>query len=106
MDKILFMNSQKHFKQKEIDDYISLNCINYKNKHKESAGISVSTLSIIQEHISKANEPFTAEQLAHEINLSRITVRRYLENMVDNGELDTNMEYGNIGRPRKLYIKK
>jgi len=106
VEKILFLNSQKRFNQKEIDDYISLNCIHYTNKHSDATGISNATFSKIQKHIKKMDTPFTAEHIANGINLSRITVRRYLEKMVEDDQLDVSLEYGKIGRPQKLYERK
>lgn len=107
IEKILFMNSQNKFNQNEIDDYLSLfNSAGQNTKPVQTAGINNSTFSVIQDYIKKANKPFTADQIAQEINLSRITARRYLEKLVEEDELDVGLEYGKIGRPQKIYMKK
>ncbi len=105
VEKILFLNSQNQFTQKEIDDYISLAALEHKTCPDQSKGISHSTLERIEECLSDIKHPFTADQIAEQVELSRITVRRYLENMVEKGILNTKMEYGKIGRPNKLYEK-
>lgn len=106
IEKILFSHSQKHFSQKEIDDYIELNATVHTKKLESSKGISNSTLEKIEKQLVSLDAPFTAEQLSQIMGLSRITVRRYLESMVDDELLDIQLEYGKIGRPHKLYMKK
>ncbi|MEX1378359.1 MAG: response regulator [Eubacteriales bacterium] len=105
IEKILFLNSQKQFSQKEVDDYIALSALTHIKKSTSSKGISESTLTKIENYIKNINTSFSAERLAEEIGLSRVTVRRYLENMADDGQLKTKLEYGKIGRPVKLYYK-
>jgi len=104
IDRILFLNSQTQFTQKEIDDYISVSCLQY-NVEAPAKTNNNPTMEKVKECILTFNEPFTSEQVAEKIGLSRITVRRYLENLVDEKTLDTHMEYGSIGRPHKLYTK-
>jgi len=104
-EKILFLHSQKKFSQKEIDDYISLCSLDHIKKQLSSKGISDSTLTKIETYLANIDTYFSAEQIANEIGLSRVTVRRYLENMAEEGFLKTKLEYGKIGRPQKLYYK-
>ena len=46
---------------------------------------------------------FTAHELAQDMNISRVTARRYLELMEKDGVLEVEMRYGEIGRPRNQY---
>lgn len=46
---------------------------------------------------------FTAEDIAEQVGLARVTVRRYLEYMVEEGRLVVQMEYGKVGRPTHVY---
>ena len=105
IEKILFLNSQSNFTQKEIDDYISLSTLKQPNNPTQTKSINNSTLKKIEKCLTNINYPFTADEIADAIGLSRITVRRYLESMVDEELLHVKMEYGKIGRPHKLYIK-
>ncbi len=106
IERILFMNSQKQFNQKEIDDYISLNGMIYSENRESKTGINNTTLSKVVNYLETIDTPFTADELAEKIGLSRVTTRRYLECMVDEGLLQTKMEYGKIGRPQKQYKKR
>jgi Response regulator of citrate/malate metabolism len=46
---------------------------------------------------------FTAEDLAEQLKIARVTVRRYLEYMDTQGYLSKIIEYGKIGRPQHRY---
>ena len=41
----------------------------------------------------------TSEQIAEQVGLSRITVRRYVGHMAEHGELDSFVDYQTGGRP-------
>ena len=47
----------------------------------------------------------TSEQVAEQVNLSRITVRRYVNFMVDSGEITSSIDYQTGGRPSIQYLK-
>ena len=51
----------------------------------------------------KGENGFTAHELALDMNISRVTARRYLELMEKDGVLAVEMRYGEIGRPRNQY---
>lgn len=93
----------KYMTQAEVDHFIALNVLSTSDSIK-GKGISTETLNIIKGVISGRKEGFTAADISHSTGLSRITVRRYLERMVENGNLKTKFEYGEIGRPQKLYM--
>lgn len=94
----------KYMTQEEIDHFISLNVLSPSDIIKDK-GISTETINIIKKAISTKKEGFTATDISHLTGLSRITARRYLEQMVSNSELKTKLEYGEIGRPQKIYLK-
>lgn len=47
---------------------------------------------------------FTADEISSLTGMSRVTVRRYLEQMEDEGLLKKTMEYGKPGRPVNKYL--
>ncbi len=53
----------------------------------------------------KRNESvgYTAQEVADELGISRITARRYLDEMENEGKLELYLEYGKVGRPRNKY---
>ncbi|MBZ9687750.1 response regulator [Clostridium estertheticum] len=49
------------------------------------------------------DKPFTSEQIAKNIGVSRITARRYLDYLEKEQKLVVEMEYGKVGRPKNKY---
>lgn len=45
----------------------------------------------------------SAEEVANEIGLARVTARRYLEYLEQTGQVEVNLKYGSIGRPVKKF---
>jgi len=66
-------------------------------------GLSAYTYSIIIDKVQNYGRSFTAEELAVDLGISRVTVRRYLEYMYKNEILERHMEYGKPGRPLHYY---
>jgi len=66
-------------------------------------GLNRHTYDKIYEAISGREGSFTAEELSSWIGMSRVTVRRYLEQMEMSGTLEKKMEYGKPGRPLNYY---
>ncbi|SKA79124.1 two-component system, CitB family, response regulator/two-component system, CitB family, response regulator MalR [Caloramator quimbayensis] len=48
-------------------------------------------------------KPFTSQQIAKLVGVSRITARRYLDYLEKENKLEIEMEYGKIGRPINKY---
>ena len=55
--------------------------------------------------INKASG-FTAQEVADQLGISRITARRYLDELESDGKLELFLEYGKVGRPRNKYRSK
>ena len=69
-----------------------------------SKGLNLSTLSMIREFLSAhPGEALTSEQIAAQVHLSRITVRRYVSHMVETHELESSIDYRTGGRPSIQY---
>jgi two-component system CitB family response regulator len=98
-----YLSQFKYMTQAEVDHFISLSVVGAKEYFKSKG--NVDTLNIVKDVVSnKKDEKFTAKQISTKTGLSRITVRRYLEHMVENGSLKTELEYGEVGRPQKMYM--
>lgn len=67
-------------------------------------GIQDNTLSLICDFLrnSKENE-FTSEYIADKVGLSRVTVRRYMNFLLDKSNIIGRMNYDTGGRPCMLY---
>lgn len=59
-----------------------------------------SILNYLQNH---AIEKHTCESLSEALNLSKVTVRRYLNYLIENGQVISSIDYETGGRPRVLY---
>lgn len=67
-------------------------------------GLNEATLKLIRDFlIANRNFIYTSEQVAEQVHLSRITIRRYMNYMVDTGEIITMIDYQTGGRPSIKY---
>jgi response regulator of citrate/malate metabolism len=60
-------------------------------------------LDILNLLMSNASSGYTAQEVADELGISRITARRYLDEMECENKLELYLEYGKVGRPRNKY---
>ncbi len=92
--------------QEEIDNLLKRNP--YQSSSPElrlPKGIDPLTLEKIRKRLTTTSQTFTAEELGKIIGMSRTTSRRYLEYLVSLKEVVADVNYGNIGRPERLYKK-
>jgi two-component system CitB family response regulator len=68
-------------------------------------GLNCHTYDQVIDFIKKNKDIFTADELAEELGMARVTVRRYLNYMVNEKKLSMDFEYGKIGRPTHFYKK-
>ncbi len=69
-------------------------------------GIESLTLTRVKGFFSNApDSSWSVEQVVENVGSSKTTGRRYLEYCVEIGFIGVDMQYGNIGHPRRLYRK-
>lgn len=66
-------------------------------------GLQERTMEKILERLKKAGGEKTCEELASESGLSSVTVRRYLNYLQENGEVQSRVNYDTGGRPSIVY---
>jgi len=66
-------------------------------------GVHQLTLAQILGFLNKQETTLSCQHIASELTMSKITVWRYLEYLVETGMVQVELEYGTIGRPTKLY---
>lgn len=66
-------------------------------------GMSHETLAAVRSALSAAPEGLTAARAATLVGASRVTVRRYLEHLVQTGGCERKPTYGRAGRPELVY---
>lgn len=66
-------------------------------------GLSRETLTAVRNAVRNAPEGAGAQAISEVVGASRVTVRRYLEHLVDLGSVDRVPVYGRAGRPEVVY---
>ena len=88
--------------QKNIDYIIGNSAKESENAYPK--GIQEKTLRMILDFLRDSeNEWFTGEAIAEKIGLSSVTVRRYMNHLVETGAVNGEMNYETGGRPCMLY---
>ncbi len=105
IDKVLnfkSLMSKEKVNQEMLDDYLSANK-DYEDVEELPKGLSKITLKKIVENLLNRNEGFNTQQIADELDISRITIRKYLNYMVNMGVLSEDAEYSTSGRPVSIF---
>ncbi|WP_291652189.1 response regulator [Clostridium sp.] len=110
-NRFIELKNIDNINQDYIDQYIlniNANFIDEEIQEKELCkGLSRKTYNKIVDYmIQKNGQYLTAEEIAKGSGLARVTARRYLEKMAEEGKVEINQEYGKIGRPTNYYILK
>jgi len=92
----------QYMTQEEVDQCIAQSVF-IAPKGDKGKGICNETFNFVKTAVSRKAESFTAADIAKDTGLSRITIRKYLERMSEHGVLNTELEYGEVGRPQKRY---
>lgn len=66
-------------------------------------GMSAQTLDLVQAELRRSADPLAASAVAERIGASRVTARRYLEYLADQGQVSRSAKYGSPGRPEIRY---
>ncbi|WP_147804532.1 response regulator [Alkalicoccus halolimnae] len=101
---------KEEFTQDEIDRLFHIQ-VQKKGGRQESAGdlpkgIDPITLRHIEEMIGSEAGGITAVEAGKVIGASRSTARRYLEYLVKTGKVEALLNYGDVGRPERKYVRK
>ena len=92
--------------QKQLDEFLS-NTSFTRNSEKEilpSKGLQSKTLDSIRTYLNQhIGEGLTSEQIADEVGLSRVTIRRYMNYLIELKEVSSDVDYNTGGRPSIIY---
>ena len=101
------MKKGMKFTQKDIDQLIHLQKPSKQSKEMDlQKGLQRQTLDKIRNSLSNhENEYLTSEQIASETELSKVTVRRYMNYLIEQNEITSVVDYSTGGRPSILYKK-
>lgn len=91
--------------QLEIDSRI-LAKNNLSVKKELPKGLDGETLAMILDHVKQCQEPFTTEEMAGRVGISRVSLRKYLDFLKTWGVLQRRLIYRSVGRPVSMYSYK
>ena len=94
--------SKEKINQDLIDDYLNSGRVE-EEEDSLPKGLSRITLKKVLEAIQQHNEGFTTQQIADELDISRITIRKYLNHLVNINVLSEDAEYYTSGRPVSVF---
>lgn len=66
-------------------------------------GLSAETMDLVIGVLASTDEPLTADDVAQLTGISRVSVRRYLRHLTDDGRAVLSHDYGTPGRPRHRF---
>lgn len=66
-------------------------------------GLSGETLTMVEQHLRDHETEISASAMAERTGMSRSSARRYLEYLSDVNRVTVTLDYGNVGRPERLY---
>lgn len=100
-----YINTQKKLrssatiKQEDVDEWFG-------HKLEDASlpkGLNDLTMKQILDGLIDNNGPITSEQLAQNVGMARVTVRKYLDFLAGKGKVHIDLKYGTVGRPTKYY---
>lgn len=92
------------FQQHHIDALLENNHKTVKTNEQLSKGIQEQTLERLCKFLKEnRSTEFTSEVIADSVGLSRVTVRRYMNYLLEKGSIVGRMNYDTGGRPCMLY---
>lgn len=94
--------SKEKINQDLIDDYLNSGRVE-EEEDSLPKGLSRITLKKVLENIQEHDAGFTTQQVADELDISRITIRKYLNHLVNISVLSEDAEYYTSGRPVSVF---
>ena len=94
--------SKEKINQDLIDEYLNSGRIE-EDEDNLPKGLSRITLKKVLEAIKQHNSGFTTQQIADKLDISRITIRKYLNHLVNINILSEDAEYYTSGRPVSVF---
>ncbi len=104
IQKMNLLTNHQTASQSMIDRLVSNDFMQQTERSTLRKGLNQQTLRSIQEHMQLSPQDyFTCEGLAQAIGLSKVTVRRYLNYLIETEQITSSIDYETGGRPRVLY---
>ncbi len=103
----LYSRVNVHLNKKKSKEFSSEISTEKKEKYGDyKKGISVNTISLIENKMREINNYITIEEISEVTGLATQTINKYMNYLVEIGKVDLKIIYGKIGRPRNEYLWK
>ncbi|EAX48015.1 response regulator receiver and unknown domain protein [Thermosinus carboxydivorans Nor1] len=99
--RVKLMRSEAALNQQDLDEQIF-----YRGKAVQPdlpKGLDRNTLGVVWEAIMQTDGPFTTDEMAKTVGISRVSMRKYLEFLRSQAVLKVELDYGSVGRPTNKY---
>jgi len=98
------MDKHQYYEQSELDQLIHGSSSNEQEARRLPKGLTPQTLRTLCQWIDEhQDQEFSTDELANEVNISRVSCRKYLIWLVNCHILFTSIHYGVTGRPVYRY---
>ena len=98
------IKQNEDYSQDKLDQMIPHSNMN-NGKEDLPKGITNHTLGKIKSAVDSCGSAFIIDDIMEKLSFSRITVRRYLEFMVESSSMKKSCKYKKVGRPTIIYTK-
>ncbi|WP_077611708.1 response regulator [Clostridium sp. Marseille-P2415] len=96
--------NQENFSQQQLDSLFESPAFSSPQQDVLRKGLQEKTLDTILNYMKLHRlEALTSEKIAEEVHLSRVTVRRYMNYLLDKKEIMSDIDYTTGGRPSIIY---
>lgn len=107
MSRMSLVKSSKQADQAVVDKLLGYDSAREESTRDLRKGLNAKTLQAIENLLrEERDQAHTCESISQSSNLSKVTVRNYLNYLIEIGKLESSIDYGTGGRPRVLYRMK
>ena len=97
------LSGEQEVSQTDIDHIAAKDTLSPAAKPPIPKGIHPLTLNQVTAFLIKQQQPLSSDEIAEGLSMSKITVWRYLEYLVEQKIMNVEQTYGAVGRPRRFY---
>lgn len=95
------MHKSAQLTQEDLDEMTGLKKIS--NRDEFHKGIDKMTMAQVKSFLRKQSEFISTQDIGQALNISRVTIRKYLDYLQEANEVEVQTNYGGVGRPLNLY---
>ena len=98
------LSSEQHLTQHQLDQLLHRNSPELSSAEVLGKGLQQKTLELIMNYMKEhIGEGLTSKRLSTDTNLSRVTIRRYMNYLLEKESITSEIDYSTGGRPSIIY---